>query len=197
MYIHLVRHKIAFACFNILSIQFLWVQLVHGEPPTNASDYSYIIIIVIGYFYKLCNKHIFITKALGVSFFFWIDGGTGQDNLTSRNFNCIYLLWRLTISIWPEVFFSRSFSLLMIFVGAWKRKHFGVFVCMCSIPPCECGFQTTKIRFLQIIIEYKTKWRFEKRTSHPCAHRIPIRPKTEQKRKSVSKWGSKRKFIYE
>lgn len=69
MYIHLVRHKIAFACFNILSIQFLWAQLVHGEPPTNASDYSYIIIIVIGYFYKLCNKHIFITKALGVSFF--------------------------------------------------------------------------------------------------------------------------------
>lgn len=140
--IHLVRHKIAFACFNILSIQFLCAQLVHAESPTNASDYSYIIIIVIGYFYKLWNKHIFITKALGVSSFFslGIDGGRGQDNLTSRNFNCIYLLWRLTISIWPEVFFSLAFSLMMIFVGTWKRKHFGAFVCMCSFPPCECGF---------------------------------------------------------
>lgn len=111
MYIHLVRHKIAFACFNILSIQFLWAQLVHGEPPTNASDYSYIIIIVIGYFYKLCNKHIFITKALGVSSFFWDWWwkGTGQFDITELQ---LYLFavavdnFNLTRSIFLPFFFT-------------------------------------------------------------------------------------------
>lgn len=79
---------------------------------TNASDYSYIIIsiIVIGYFYKLCYKHIFITKALAggisrvfFSFRFWLCAHSRFEmgtNLTMAELQpIVFILKRLTISI--------------------------------------------------------------------------------------------------
>lgn len=149
LYTRLVLHKIAFACFNILSIQFLWVQLVRSNECQWLQLYYHQYYCYWLFLQTLLQAHFYnkSTCWLYLSVFFFVFGRVLCVHIVDsrwgrirqwRNSNRLYLFWSGWLFQFDQKYFlnirSIPLSFLYLFTQPfWKKEttiiHFVALLC--------------------------------------------------------------------